>query len=182
MRSKVSSDSWKVHHHSWQSITGHDFSHILKTYFPKIHFDTNIPPSPLFYKWSFSKGFPLGCAMAQVVSHQLHTVEAQVHARVNLVGFVVDRGTETGFSPTSSVSRVSVIPPRLSAHISSWGKNNEPTGGHSSGTWSYLVYVNNNNNEGFPHRNSAFVIFLLMIPTSLFDYADTTRWAIWNIW
>jgi hypothetical protein len=55
--------------------------------------------------------------MAQVVSHQLHTVEAQVHARINLVGFVVDRGTETGFPPTSSVFHVSDIPPRLSALI-----------------------------------------------------------------
>jgi hypothetical protein len=45
-----------------------------------------------------------GRAMAQVVSHQPLTMEAQVHARVNSCGiFGGQSGTGTGFSLSSSV-------------------------------------------------------------------------------
>jgi hypothetical protein len=58
--------------------------------------------------------------MAQVVSRRPLTAEARVHARVNPCGICGGQsGTGTGFSTSSSVSPVNIIPPSLSKLISS---------------------------------------------------------------
>jgi hypothetical protein len=59
--------------------------------------------------------------MAQVVSRRSLTAEARVHARVNSCGICGgQRGTGTGFSPSSSVLPCQyIIPPSLSKLISS---------------------------------------------------------------
>jgi hypothetical protein len=54
--------------------------------------------------------------MAQAVSHQPYTVEAQVHTRVSPCGICGEQsGTWTGFSPSSLVFPVSIISPCVSA-------------------------------------------------------------------
>jgi hypothetical protein len=60
-----------------------------------------------------------GRAMAQVVSRRPLTKEACVRARVNPCGICGEQSvTGTGFSPSSSVSPVNIIPPSLSKLIS----------------------------------------------------------------
>jgi hypothetical protein len=63
----------------------------------------------------------LGRAKAQVISRRSLTAEARVHARVNPYGICGGQsGTETGFSPSSSVLTCQYIfPPWLSKLISS---------------------------------------------------------------
>jgi hypothetical protein len=60
-----------------------------------------------------------GRAMAQVVSRRPLTSETRVRARVNPFGICGgQRGTGTGFSPSSSVFPCHIIPPSLSKLIS----------------------------------------------------------------
>jgi hypothetical protein len=51
------------------------------------------------------------------------------------VGFVVDKVAQTGFSPSSLVFPVNIIPPWLSMVIYHLGANNRPIGGRSSETF-----------------------------------------------
>jgi hypothetical protein len=56
-----------------------------------------------------------GRAMAQAVSRRPLTAEARVSSRVNLCGICGRQsGIGTGFSPSSSVFPVNIIPPSLS--------------------------------------------------------------------
>jgi hypothetical protein len=60
----------------------------------------------------------LGRTMAQAVSRRPPTAEAWVRARVSPFGFCGGQsGIETGFSPSSSVSPVSIIPPELRIYV-----------------------------------------------------------------
>jgi hypothetical protein len=73
--------------------------------------------------------------MAQAVSHQPLTAEAQVHARVSLCWICGGQSsTGTGFSPSSSVSPVNIIPPCSPFSYIIWGVNNRPDVGHRSET------------------------------------------------
>jgi hypothetical protein len=59
-----------------------------------------------------------GRAMAQAVSRRPLTAESRVRIRVNPCGICgVQSGTTTGFSPSSSVLPVNIIPPSLSILI-----------------------------------------------------------------
>jgi hypothetical protein len=61
-----------------------------------------------------------GRAMAQVVSRRPIMAEARVRTRVNPCGICGGQsGIGPGFSPSSSVSPVNIIPPSLSKLISS---------------------------------------------------------------
>jgi hypothetical protein len=69
---------------------------------------------------AYSKGLSLGRAMAQAVSRQPLTAETRVRSRVNPYGICGRQsGTGTGFSTSSSVSPVNIIPPSLSTLIPS---------------------------------------------------------------
>jgi hypothetical protein len=60
----------------------------------------------------------LDCTMAQAVSRRPSTAEAWVRARVSPFGFCGGQsGIETGFSPSSSVSPVSIIPLELHIYV-----------------------------------------------------------------
>jgi hypothetical protein len=61
--------------------------------------------------------------MAQVISHQPFNVEAWIHARVSPCGIYGGQsGAGAGFSPSSSVSPVSIISPWLSILIHRLGR------------------------------------------------------------
>jgi hypothetical protein len=57
------------------------------------------------------------------------------------------RGTGTGFSQSSSVFPVHIIPPLLSILIYHLGMNNRSVGGRSSETSAHPIDMNNNNNN-----------------------------------
>jgi hypothetical protein len=61
------------------------------------------------------------------------------------VRFVVDTGIGTGISPRSSVLVVSIFPPRLHIHITTWVMNNRTVGGCSSKTQTHPTDMDNKN-------------------------------------
>jgi hypothetical protein len=72
-----------------------------------------------------------GRTMAQAVSRRPPTAEARVHVRVNPCGICVEQsGTGTGFSSSSSVFLVSIIPPGLHIYISFGGSSSETVSPH----------------------------------------------------
>jgi hypothetical protein len=85
--------------------------------------------------------------MAQAVSRRPVTVETWVRAWVSPYGTCGGQsGTETGFSPSSSV-----FPCQYHSTVALrtdivWGMNNRPAGGRSSERQFYLIDMNNNNN------------------------------------
>jgi hypothetical protein len=75
----------------------------------------------------------LGRAMAQVVGRQPLTTETGVCTRVSPCGICGGQSsTGTGFTLSSGFYPINIIPSWLSKLIYHVGKNNKPTGGHSS--------------------------------------------------
>jgi predicted small secreted protein len=70
--------------------------------------------------------------MAQAVSRRPLTAETRVRTRVSPCGISDGQsGTGTGFSPSSSLSSVTIIPPLLSVLINHAGMNKMPVKGSS---------------------------------------------------
>jgi hypothetical protein len=73
--------------------------------------------------------------MAQAVNHRPLAAESRVRSRVSLCGICCGQsGTVTGFSPISSVSPGSIIPPSFSVPCIVWGMNNMSVSDSSSET------------------------------------------------
>jgi hypothetical protein len=73
--------------------------------------------------------------MAQAVSRQPFAAEDQVRARLSPCGICdLGRGTETGFSLSSLVFPIDIVPPWLCILVIIWGMNIRPFGVRSSET------------------------------------------------
>jgi hypothetical protein len=76
-----------------------------------------------------------GRAMAQAVSRRSLTAESRIRDGVNPYGLCGGQsGTGTGFSPSSSVSPVNIIPPSFSILMYHLGRNNMTVSVSSSET------------------------------------------------
>jgi hypothetical protein len=88
--------------------------------------------------------------MAQAGSRRRLTAEAGVCARLTPYGTCVGQsGTGTGFSQSSSVFLINIIPPWLSTLIYHLRMNNGPVDGRSSETQSHPIDMNNVKNDYF---------------------------------
>jgi hypothetical protein len=89
--------------------------------------------------------------MAQAVSHLLSNRRPGFMPGSISLG-LFDRRSDTaiGFSRSSSVYPVTIIPPWLSILVGSIrlrGMNSRPVRGHSSETWSHPINIDSNNND-----------------------------------
>jgi hypothetical protein len=78
---------------------------------------------------TFNNGITRGRAIAQAVSHWLHTVVAQVSVRAEHVEFVVDKVALGRFSPSTLVSLANHHFTKFSIIIITGGWHNRPIGG-----------------------------------------------------
>jgi hypothetical protein len=104
--------------------------------------------------------------MAHAVSRRPTTAEIWVHARVSPHRICDGNIGTVGFSRSSSVSPVNVIPPWLSMVIYHLGMNNRPVGGWGSKTSYHSIDMNNNN--VVQTVTSQTNIFLLQVHTGPF--------------
>jgi hypothetical protein len=84
--------------------------------------------------------------MSQAVSRRRVTAEARFRFRIIPCGISGgQRGTGASFSPSSSVSPVSIIPPYFPCSYITWRMNSRPVGGRSSEISSHPIDMKSNN-------------------------------------